>query len=158
MSSKNVFLIILILVLFLLLLVYISNLPTSKANTANKVNNKTSKNINSENNKKQESFQSEYIIPQEKLAVIQGSQVPQTPTQPVGSFDNDPSGAPIDGDPNSPTQLFTFAFNKASPECCMDSEFSTSQGCVCLTDKQKNWFSQRGNNSGTPKCHGSSEF
>ena len=33
--------------------------------------------------------------------------------------------------------LFMFAYNKSHPSCC-PSTYSSSRGCVCLTDEQKN--------------------
>jgi hypothetical protein len=70
----------------------------------------------------------------------------------IAEYDYDPSTPPIDGNQKSPSQMFTFAFNKSSPECCLDSGYSTSKGCICLTNEQKKWFGQRGNNNQTLKC------
>ena len=53
----------------------------------------------------------------------------------------------VDGCKASPKAAAMFKFNKSAPECC-PSPYSTSSGCVCLTDKQKNYISHnRGNNS-----------
>jgi hypothetical protein len=98
-----------------------------------------------------------YIIPQENLAIIQGVNLPDQPISPVTQFDNDPSSASIDGKSGSPSQMFMLAFNKVSPDCC-PSVYSTSQGCVCMTDDQINWISQRGNNNRFNKCDGTSEY
>ena len=113
MQIKNYFLIIFLITAFMLLYVYV-----------NKYSQIERFNV--------------YIIPQDKLAIIQGVNMPNGAIGLVLSFDKDPSAPPIDGNDQSPSQMFTFAFNRTSPECCMDSEFSTSQGCVCLTDMQKN--------------------
>lgn len=43
------------------------------------------------------------------------------------------------------TELFQFANNKVSADCC-PSPFSTDLGCVCLTDKQIADFVSRGGN------------
>ena len=51
----------------------------------------------------------------------------------------------VDGDPNSPKHMFMMAHNQSSPDCC-PSTFSTSTGCVCLTDKQKQFIGSRGGN------------
>lgn len=51
----------------------------------------------------------------------------------------------VDGDPNSPRHMFMMAHNQSSPDCC-PSTFSTSRGCVCLTDKQKQFIGSRGGN------------
>lgn len=145
MPAKNAFLIILLLLFFMLLLVYVNmHVVSSKKNKISE-----EKTLDYERAGK-EKFNG-YIIPQEKLVVIQGVSIPHEPIQPVAKFDNDPSAPPIDGNDSSPNQLFSLAFNKTSPECCTNSIFSTSRGCVCLTDKQRNWFSQRGNNN-TARC------
>jgi len=47
----------------------------------------------------------------------------------------------VDGDPNSPRHMFMLAYNKSSPDCC-PSTFSTSTGCVCMTEKQKKFIQQ----------------
>lgn len=51
----------------------------------------------------------------------------------------------VDGKHNSPRHIFMMAHNKSSPECC-PSTFSTSKGCVCLTDEQKQFIGSRGGN------------
>ena len=52
----------------------------------------------------------------------------------------------VDGCAGAPKSAAMFKFNRSSPECC-PSTYSTSSGCVCLTDKQKNYISyNRGNN------------
>jgi hypothetical protein len=51
----------------------------------------------------------------------------------------------VDGDPNSPKQLFMLAHNQCSPGCC-PSTYSCSNGCVCTTNKQRNLINTRGGN------------
>ena len=51
----------------------------------------------------------------------------------------------VDGDPNSPKQLFTLAHNQCHPGCC-PSTYSCSTGCVCTTDKQRSFINNRGGN------------
>jgi hypothetical protein len=43
---------------------------------------------------------------------------------------------------------FQFAYNYASPACCITSpsQFSTDRGCVCLTPNQAKYMGSRGNN------------
>lgn len=41
--------------------------------------------------------------------------------------------------------LFVFANNKSDPRCCLNeynSGYSTSRGCVCLTDQQKEYLTK----------------
>ena len=133
MSSKNIFLLSFLIISFLLLFAYVNLIPNVK-----------------------EKFNG-YLVPQDKLRIMQGFGMPVN-DESTTIFDNDPSAPPVDGNSSSPNQLFSLAFNKASPECCMGSEFSTSKGCVCLTDAQRDWFSQRGNNSTVEHCVASSEF
>lgn len=41
--------------------------------------------------------------------------------------------------------LFMFKDNKVSPSCC-SSDYSSSEGCVCLSAKQRGWLNSRGGN------------
>lgn len=50
----------------------------------------------------------------------------------------------VDGTSNTPKQAFMMAYNRSSPECC-PSTFSSSRGCVCLTQEQSNFINRRGN-------------
>ena len=56
------------------------------------------------------------------------------------------TGPSVDGAEGSPTKLSVFANNKTSLNCCGDSPFSTTTGCVCLTEKQKKYIQNRGFN------------
>lgn len=51
-------------------------------------------------------------------------------------------GPSIDGTPGSPNSMFMFANNKSSPACC-PSTFSTSTGCVCTTQAQRDYVAKR---------------
>lgn len=135
--AGNYFLIILLIIMFGMLYVYVDNYSSLR--------------------EKFSSSQQSYIIPQENLAIIQGLGMPTQPIEPVTQYDKDPSAATIDGKPDSPSQMFMLAFNKVSPNCC-PSPYSTSQGCVCMTDDQINWLSQRGNNSRFSKCQQPIEY
>ena len=44
---------------------------------------------------------------------------------------------------NNPGSMFMFAYNKYSPSCC-PSTYSTSSGCICMTDAQKKAIYNRG--------------
>ena len=59
----------------------------------------------------------------------------------------------VNGLKDGPKSMFMFAYNKCSPECCKDSPYSCSGGCVCLTDNQYNYLDTRGNNREPNKCH-----
>lgn len=52
-------------------------------------------------------------------------------------------GPTIDGVSGSPKSMFMFSNNKSSPNCC-PSTFSTSTGCVCSTENQRNFLRGRG--------------
>lgn len=52
-------------------------------------------------------------------------------------------GPPIDGVKGSPEKAFMFANNITSPACC-PSTFSTSTGCVCTTQNQRDFIAARG--------------
>ena len=51
-------------------------------------------------------------------------------------------GPSVDGTPGSPNSMFMFANNKSSPACC-PSTFSTSTGCVCTTQPQRDYVGKR---------------
>lgn len=52
-------------------------------------------------------------------------------------------GPPVDGVVGSPEKMFMLANNVASPACC-PSTFSTSTGCVCTTENQRDYIASRG--------------
>jgi len=84
------------------------------------------------------------LIPKKELAVFQGVSANNTPLQSI-SFEDDEMKPSVDGSPNGPKSLFMFAYNKVSPECCLGERsggYSTNGGCVCITDKQKQYFSE----------------
>jgi len=74
----------------------------------------------------------------------------QGPIQSKQTDNNALNGPPVDGDPESPSRLFMLANNKASIACCDDSPFSTSNGCICMTDKQNTYLKSRGSNKSAP--------
>lgn len=52
-------------------------------------------------------------------------------------------GPPVDGVKGSAEKKFMFANNKSSLACC-PSTFSTSTGCVCTTENQRDFVAARG--------------
>ena len=52
-------------------------------------------------------------------------------------------GPPVDGIKGSDEKMFMFANNKTSLACC-PSTFSTSTGCVCTTENQRDFVAARG--------------
>ena len=62
------------------------------------------------------------------------------------TIDDSLTGPSVDGSEDSPTKLSIFANNKTSLNCCGDSPFSTTTGCICLTEKQKKYIQNRGFN------------
>jgi hypothetical protein len=84
------------------------------------------------------------LIDPRKLHVIQGVSSNYEVTKPI-QFEEDPSKPSVDGTLNGPKSMFVFTFNKSSPECCMNehaSGYSSSHGCVCLSENQKKYFSK----------------
>jgi len=55
------------------------------------------------------------------------------------------TGPPVDGVEGSPEKMFMFANNRTSLSCC-PSTFSTSTGCVCSTENQRDYVAKRGGN------------
>jgi hypothetical protein len=84
------------------------------------------------------------LIPKKELAVFQGVSANNTQLQSL-QFEDDEMKPSVDGSKDGPKSLFMFAYNKVSPECCLgnnSSGYSTNGGCVCITDKQKQYFSE----------------
>lgn len=67
------------------------------------------------------------------------------------------TGPPIDGVEGSPNKYFMFANNITSPACC-PSTFSTSTGCVCTTQNQRDFIAARGILGQESKNNNNSEF
>ena len=67
--------------------------------------------------------------------------------QNVGSQNNVKSGQYYKGGPIPlpPGELLIFAENEVKPECC-PSYYSSSNGCVCASQKQWDYLNQRGGN------------
>ncbi len=53
------------------------------------------------------------------------------------------TGTPV---PLPEGEMFMFADNKVSPECCSSSTFSTVDGCVCTSMDQIKYINERGGN------------
>ena len=85
------------------------------------------------------------LLSPDKIAIIQGNAIPEKNPQKVIFDQCDPAAQSVDGTKNGPKSLFTFAYNKCSPDCCFGSPYSCNGGCVCLTEEQKkNFARQRG--------------
>jgi hypothetical protein len=54
----------------------------------------------------------------------------------------------VDGSEDGAKHMFMFAYNKSSPECC-PSTFSSSRGCVCMSEAQRAFINKRGSNKTT---------
>ena len=83
------------------------------------------------------------IITNEQLNTYFGHILPRKAKK---TIDDPLTGPSVDGSEDSPTKLSVFANNKTSLNCCGDSPFSTTTGCVCLTEKQKKYIQNRGFN------------
>jgi hypothetical protein len=56
----------------------------------------------------------------------------------------------VDGQPNSPKNMFSFAYNTVSPDCCGSSNISSDMGCVCYSPEQLKMFGHRAGNLTQP--------
>jgi hypothetical protein len=84
------------------------------------------------------------LIDPKQLAVFQGVTANNVALKPI-DFEDSSMKPSVDGTPDGPKSLFMFAYNKVSPKCCigeMSSGYSTSGGCVCMTDKQRKHFAE----------------
>ena len=87
-------------------------------------------------------FKDEGIVPNEELKTYFGV---QGPIQVISSQDV-LVGPTVDGEKDSPQKLTMFANNKTSFNCCGESPYTSSTGCICLTDKQREYLRSRGLN------------
>ena len=84
------------------------------------------------------------LIPNDALFTYLSS---QGPLKPVFSDNSALFGPSIDGHPDSAKKMFMFANNRTSPNCCPGT-FSTSTGCVCTTENQRDFIASRGGQTG----------
>lgn len=87
-------------------------------------------------------FMENNIVNNEELVTYFGFQIPPT----YVSSQDILKGPTVDGTDGSPQKLTMFANNKTSLNCCGESPFMTSTGCVCLTDNQRKFIQTRGFN------------
>ena len=83
------------------------------------------------------------LINNDSLYTVMGY---STSEKPVKSDPSSLSGPTLDGTNETPQKMFMFANNVSSPNCC-PSTFSTSTGCVCTTDNQRDFVAARGFNN-----------
>jgi len=83
------------------------------------------------------------LISNDSLYTVMGY---STSEKPVKSDPSSLSGPTLDGTDQTPNKMFMLANNVASPNCC-PSTFSTSTGCVCTTDAQRDYVASRGFNN-----------
>lgn len=92
------------------------------------------------------------LLSVDKIRVIQGNAIPNKETGKIEFDQNDPSTQSVDGSDKTPKSMFMFAYNKCDIKCCGDSPYSCNGGCVCLTNEQKRYLSNRGYNNRQNKC------
>lgn len=98
--------------------------------------------INSEN-----AYVKNELIPNNELSVYFGVQGPLENVQ----SDTVSTGTSVDGDENTKIKKKAmFSNNKINLNCCDSSPYSTSNGCVCVTDKQRKFIRSRGHNKTSP--------
>lgn len=78
----------------------------------------------------------------EKIYTPQGTPFPLNPAISKEGTKNGPN---VDGTEKTPNDMFMFAYNKVSLDCC-PSTYSTDRGCVCTTKQQRDFINSRGNN------------
>jgi hypothetical protein len=89
-------------------------------------------------------FMENDIIDNDELVTYFGFQIPP---QHVKTSQDVLKGPTVDGQKDSPQKLTMFANNKTSLNCCGESPYMTSTGCVCLTDNQRKFIQSRGFNT-----------
>lgn len=84
------------------------------------------------------------LVSNDELVTYFGVQVPQE----IVTSQDVLRGPTVDGSDDAPQKLSLFANNKTSLNCCGESPFMTSMGCICLTENQRNFIRSRGLNRG----------
>ena len=82
------------------------------------------------------------LIKNEELVTLLGVQGPME----ILTSQDVLKGPTVDGTKDTPQKLTMFANNKVNFKCCGESPFTTSSGCICLTDNQKEFIRSRGFN------------
>lgn len=82
-----------------------------------------------------------HIVSNDKINSYMGVQFPP---EEVSTEDDVLDGPSVDGDEDSPHKLSMFANNMTSINCCGNSPFVSSSGCICMTNKQKEFIRNRG--------------
>lgn len=140
---SSYFLIAVLIVFFMLLYVYVTPSVVPVAEKTRQLFTQRSREL----------FENNQLIPMDKIKFVQGNGVPDKDPGVIMFDQNDPAAQSVDGTDKAPKALFPFAFNKCDVKCCGDSAgLSCSGGCVCLTDEQKRFFSNRGYNNKNDPC------
>lgn len=93
------------------------------------------------------------LLPPDRIAVAQGIAVaPTASLTPMRLDPSDPTIPSVDGTEGAPKSSFMFAYNRCSLDCCADSPYSCSGGCVCMTKSQRRYIASRGNNVHKDGC------
>lgn len=123
------------IVAFILMILYVFVTPLYPSMTVYQ-------NIESEGEHERERFaeKKNKLLPLDKIAIIQGNAIPEIHPKKLIFDQCDPAAQSVDGTKDGPKSLFTFAYNKCSPDCCVGSPYSCNGGCVCLTEEQKKSF------------------
>ncbi len=87
-------------------------------------------------------FMENDLVSNDNLVAYFGVQVPQE----IVTSQDVLRGPTVDGSDDAPQKLSLFANNKTSINCCGESPFMTSTGCICLTENQRKFIRSRGLN------------
>lgn len=93
----------------------------------------------------------EQLLDPNSLEIYQGIPIPDK-YNPTPMDVSDPNNPAVDGTMSGPHAMYMFAYNRCSPECCKDSPYSCSGGCVCMTSPQYSYLDKRGNNRNPSTC------
>ena len=85
--------------------------------------------------------QSMHSLIRKPIYIPQGTSVPFEPGKIPTQINT--NGTSVTGLSTDPKSMFMFSYNKYGPQCC-PSTYSTSSGCVCMTEQQKNFINSRG--------------
>ena len=99
-----------------------------------------------------ERYKDNELLSLDKMVVVQGNGIPDKKIESISFDQGDPAAQSVDGTGNAPKSMFPFAYNKCDINCCGDSPFTCSGGCVCLTKEQKRFLSSRGWNNKYDAC------
>ena len=138
-----------ICIIFFIVFIYINNRPnaegfTGKKNSCNNLYNWSIGPYSDLTLQPYKSISDQFpLVDPSKIKVYQANGLPLEDDEQPQDDTYNPEYPTVDGTKDGLKNNFMFAYNQSSPLCC-PSPYSTSTGCVCLTENQRAFIGNRG--------------